>query len=178
MELIHALVQGLWVVLPAYVANGAAPVFGGERRMDFGKKFMGRELLGAGKTWEGFLFAVFAGALVGFVQMLLWQSLNQTTARMGFYLPVLSTASILLIPFFGMFGDLVASFFKRRLGVKRGESVPIVDQLDFMLFSIPVAVILVELSVLSIIILVVVTPPVHYLFNLLGYQIGVKEVPW
>ncbi len=178
MDLIHALIQGLWVVLPAYVANGAAPVFGGERRMDFGKRFMGDDLLGAGKTWEGFLFAVLSGSVCGIVQILLWSHLNQVAAGHGFYLPLLSTVAVVLIPFFAMFGDLVASFLKRRFGVKRGESLPLVDQLDFMVFSIPVALLLAELSYLSVLVLFVITPPVHYLFNLIGYNIGVKEVPW
>ena len=68
MTWLHALIQGLWVILPAYIANGAAPILGGERRMDFGKTFRGNDLLGGGKTWEGFAFAIASGTSVGFLQ--------------------------------------------------------------------------------------------------------------
>lgn len=178
MELIQALIQGLWVILPAYIANGAAPVFGGVKRMDFGKKFQGKDLLGAGKTWEGFLFAVASGALVGLLQIMIWPRLNHFTVTWGFSLPMLNSTSVLILPLFAMIGDLVASFFKRRSGLQRGDSAPLVDQLDFLIFSLPVAFLLLEISVLSVVLILVITPPIHYLFNLIGYYAGFKEVPW
>src|SRR2546427_1069996 len=51
-----ALAAGLafWFLLPAYVANPMAVVFGGGTPMDFGRTLRdGRRLLGDGKTWRG-----------------------------------------------------------------------------------------------------------------------------
>ena len=35
-----------------------------------------------------------------------------------------------------LFGDMFKSFFKRRMGMKRGASFPLVDQLDFVVGSL------------------------------------------
>src|SRR2546422_10291580 len=51
-----ALAMGLafWFLLPAYVANPMAVVFGGGVPMDFGRVLRdGRRVLGDGKTWRG-----------------------------------------------------------------------------------------------------------------------------
>ncbi len=178
MSWLNALIQGLWIILPAYVANGAGPVFGGERRMDFGKKLGGNDLLGAGKTWEGFLFAVAAGTFVGFLQVNAWSRVNGIVEPLGFSLPIVTVSMAFLIAFTAMFGDVVASFFKRRVGVERGRSFPLLDQLDFLVFSLPVALVFTDVTYAVVAIIVFITPPIHFLFNLLAYYIGIKEVPW
>ncbi len=178
MSWLHIIIQGLWVILPAYVANGSAPVFGGSRRMDFGKTFRGNDLLGAGKTWEGFLFAVASGTLIGFIQTLIWPSLNEIAAPAGYALPYMTVTTAFLLAAGAMLGDVIASFFKRRTGMERGESAPIVDQLDFLILSIPIALALSEINYLTAALVILITPPIHYLFNLLAYCTGIKEVPW
>lgn len=178
MSWLHALIQGLWVILPAYIANGAAPVFGGDSRMDFGKQFHGNDLLGAGKTWEGFLFAITSGTFIGLVQVVLLPRLNQFVASFGFSMPQITVTAAFLLALAAMLGDVVASFFKRRSGTERGASVPLLDQLDFLIFSIPVALALTQITYFTVFLLILITPPIHYLFNLLAYYIGIKEVPW
>ncbi|MFP4115800.1 MAG: CDP-2,3-bis-(O-geranylgeranyl)-sn-glycerol synthase [Candidatus Aenigmatarchaeota archaeon] len=178
MSWLHALVQGIWVILPAYIANGAAPVFGGKRRMDFGKKFLGNDLLGAGKTWEGFTLAVASGTLMGLIQMLLWPYLQGPATSTGFTLPFLTPRAVFAVSLFAMIGDLIASFFKRRSGLERGRKTPLIDQLDFVLLSLLAANFFLSLSYASIALVIIITPFLHYLFNLIAYEIGLKEVPW
>ena len=83
-----------------------------------------------------------------------------------------------LISVLAMFGDALASFFKRRLSLERGKGVPLLDQLDFLILPLPLVIILSKISYLSLILILVVTPPIHFLFNLLAYHLGLKEVPW
>ena len=75
-------------------------------------------------------------------------------------------------------GDLVKSFFKRRLGIKSGQSWPIFDQLDFIAgflfftyyFSTP--------SINIIITTCLITLILHPLTNLISYWLGFKKVWW
>ena len=61
------IIQALWLVLPAYVANASALIFGGGTPIDFGKKWKdGRRILGDGKTWRGLFIGTFVGMTAGF----------------------------------------------------------------------------------------------------------------
>ena len=52
MDIILILAQAFWFMLPAYVANPTAVVFGGGRPIDAGRVLRdGRRFLGDGKTW-------------------------------------------------------------------------------------------------------------------------------
>src|SRR2546426_12335458 len=107
-----ALAAGLafWFLLPAYVANPMAVVFGGGTPMDFGRTLRdGRRLLGDGKTWRG----VAGGVAAGFVLGLVLQSIA------GLLDPRLSLGEgarrlriFVLLPFGALLGDLLGAFIK------------------------------------------------------------------
>lgn len=66
------ILQGMWLLLPAAVAN-IAPVLVKKINflnspVDFGATFFGKSLFGRNKTWRGFFFGVLAGLLFIFVQ--------------------------------------------------------------------------------------------------------------
>ncbi|MFP4045635.1 MAG: CDP-2,3-bis-(O-geranylgeranyl)-sn-glycerol synthase [Candidatus Aenigmatarchaeota archaeon] len=178
MEILTALLVGIWIFIPAYAANLAAPLPKGEKRMDFGKKLGKKDLLGAGKTWEGFLFAVLLGTLAGVIQVSGYEFLNGYALQAGFSLPQLSYTAVFFIALGSMCGDVVASFFKRRVGFERGKSVILLDQLDFILGGLVAAYFFLTLQPLPLFLVLVITPVLHYGFNLLGYELGYKEVPW
>jgi CDP-2,3-bis-(O-geranylgeranyl)-sn-glycerol synthase len=73
---------------------------------------------------------------------------------------------------------LAAAFLKRRLRIAPGGLFPIVDQVDFvvgaLLFSVPLAIVSLELAVAVIII----TPPIHLVTNFVAYKLGLKKNPW
>ena len=49
------ILQALWLILPAYVANASAVLVGGGTPVDSGKNWKdGKRILGDGKTWRGF----------------------------------------------------------------------------------------------------------------------------
>jgi len=178
MNLWFEFLVGFWVIFPAYIANGLAPVAKGKRRMDFGKTFYENELFGAGKTWEGFLFGIFCGTIFGILQIFSHSYLNSIAIEYGFVLPKLSLLSVIFISFGAMFGDLVGSFIKRRMNLERGKSSPLLDQLDFVFGAFFFALFFLYVSPTAILLIIVFTPFVHLAACFIGYEIGIKEVPW
>jgi CDP-2,3-bis-(O-geranylgeranyl)-sn-glycerol synthase len=176
---IFSAVAALWVMLPAYVPNSAAAVFGGGTPIDLGRKFSdGRRIFGDGKTYRGFLGGVLSGVAVGLVQIL---------AAFTFGLDMLprhTILSVFLLATGALLGDLVKSFFKRRLGKARGESWLIADQYDLVVGSLLLVLLVypgwvVENITLPILVwIILLTPLLHRVVNIIGYYIGVKEVPW
>jgi CDP-2,3-bis-(O-geranylgeranyl)-sn-glycerol synthase len=75
-------------------------------------------------------------------------------------------------------GDLAGAFTKRRLGIAPGGLLPIIDQIDFvvgaLLFSLPLAVVSLELAIAVLLI----TPPIHLFTNFLAYKLKLKSNPW
>ena len=154
----------LYFILPAYFANAAPIIFGGGRPIDGGKKFVdGKPLFGSHKTIRGFCSGLVVGTIVSFFLYILFQY----SLLLGF---TLSLGALV--------GDLLHSFLKRRINIAPGASLPVADQLDFILgsilFSIPVS----APSSLTILALVIITPPIHLSTNILAYVLGVKNRPW
>ena len=65
--ILEILIQALWIIFPAYVANGSAVLVGGGTTVDFGKNWKdGKRILGDGKTWRGLFVGTFVGMTCGF----------------------------------------------------------------------------------------------------------------
>ena len=75
-------------------------------------------------------------------------------------------------------GDLVGSFFKRRMGKDRGEIVLFLDQIDFMIFTLLVVYFIFPLKWYYIITLILITPLIALIANYVIYRLGKKSVPW
>ena len=157
------IAAALWFIFPAYCANAAPVIFGGGKPMDFGKKFFdGKPFLGAHKTFRGFLAGIIVGTLVGLVQTLLYEQVLFEYSSQFQYSILLG----FMLSLGALTGDLVESFIKRRLNRSPGNSLPVADQLDFILgaflFSIPVS----PPSLLAALIILLVTIPIHLLTNI------------
>ena len=69
MDVTVAILQGIWLIFPAYVAGPGAVLFGGGRSIDGGRMHKdGRRYLGDGKTWRGLVGGVSLGFIVGLLQ--------------------------------------------------------------------------------------------------------------
>ncbi len=156
--------MALLFVGPSYVANAAPLVFGGGRPLDADHKFWdGRPILGSHKTVRGFFAGIIAGSLVGLAESLI----DPRLALGGF---AISLGAVL--------GDLLGAFVKRRLGMKPGRLFPVVDQLDFVLGALIISYPLLPMNPISILIVVLVTPPIHLGTNLGAYFLGMKRTYW
>ncbi len=164
MDIVALIVAALKFIFPAYCANGAPVLGGGGRAIDSGRKFFdGKPIFGTNKTFRGFFFGLAIGAGVGVVECLL------------FGYPWLFSV---LSPLGALLGDLTGAFLKRRIGIKPGGLLPIVDQIDFvvgaLVFSLPLAMVSLELAVTVL----VITPPVHLFTNFVAYRLKLKKNPW
>lgn len=163
----------LWYILPAYLANASAVLAKGRTPLDQNIRFIdGRRLLGKGKTAKGFAFAVlvgtFTGAVLGYIG-------GDIYAR---------TLLAFVLSFGAMAGDSAGSFIKRRFDVKPGQAAPLLDQWDFVLsalffhwaflpwIAIPLP------SGTGILAILVLTALLHVGANMAAYKLKLKKVPW
>ncbi|MFC6735721.1 CDP-archaeol synthase, partial [Halolamina salina] len=83
-----------------------------------------------------------------------------------------------------MLGDIGASFVKRRSGRERGAAFPGLDQLDFVVGALLLALLFAPdwttstFSLARVAVVVVVTPLLHLGTNGIAYWLGVKDEPW
>ncbi len=189
------LLEGLWLTLPAYLPNSAAAFFGGGKPVDGGRNFRdGRRLLGDGKTWRGTICGTASGFVLGLIMVGLLAMLEnvQDKSYPNYFesFPVLLWI-LFLLSFGALFGDMSASFVKRRLNVERGAKFPILDQYDFLIGAWLLIILLawpwgwfrdwfLDFDPLPwrLLAVLIVTPALHRGVNIIGYKMGKKEVPW
>jgi len=155
------LTTALLFIGPAYVANAAPLVFGGRTPLDGGRKFLdGQPIFGSHKTVRGLVAGIIAGSVLGAVESLF----DPRLLLAGF---MISLGAVL--------GDLLGAFVKRRLKIKPGDQLPIVDQLDFVLGGLLVGWSFFQMELVSILVVVFVTPPIHLVTNFGAYLLGIKK---
>jgi len=169
------LLQALWFILPAYAANAFPPLLNGERPLDFNRKISKKRVLGNGKTIEGTLGGIFFGFFIGLIQIYV-QGFVPANWSLG--LTEMTIPIVLLLSIGAMKGDVLGSFIKRRFGVEQGNSVPFLDQLGFLVFAILFAGFVVSVRIELILVLLIITPPIHWVTNIAGYIAKVKKTPW
>jgi CDP-2,3-bis-(O-geranylgeranyl)-sn-glycerol synthase len=91
---------------------------------------------------------------------------------------------VITLSFGALLGDIVKSFFKRRLGFEKGASFPIADQYDFVIGALLFTYIFfpewLTLNFVApvLIAVIVLTAPIHLMVNYLGFRLGKKDVWW
>ncbi len=76
------------------------------------------------------------------------------------------------------------SFFKRRFGKERGTKWPVADQYDLVVGALLLTLVVYPSWVLAtvtlpvLLFILILTPVLHRTVNIIGYYMGVKEVPW
>jgi len=187
MEL-EIIAQAFWLIIPAYIANGCAVLVGGGTPIDFGKKWKDqRRILGDGKTWRGLIIGALIGMIGGFGLSAAAKIIANTEFAfiglndfLGFPLMIPIVFSIC---FGALMGDIIESFFKRRIGKNRGQDWIPFDQLDFILgvlfFSFLMAGFLkiigvtksnwffTSFTIWHILFLLLITPLFHYIGNVM-----------
>jgi len=180
--LLDLLLKTIWLLLPAYTPNNFAVVFGGGKPIDFGKNFIdGKRILGDGKTFKGFFFGVLGGFFIANLQRVLEFLSN---VKIYSEIDYISFALLTLSLSIGsLVGDMFGSFLKRRIGIERGAPAPLLDQLDFLIFSLSFAYLMSPhfsryFTTNVILIAIVITPILHLVTNYIAYKLKLKEVPW
>ncbi len=170
-EILLEIAAAMWFIFPAYCANAAPVIFGGGPQMDFGKKFFdGKPILGSHKTFRGFLAGLIVGTLVGVVQTLLYEQVLFEYDQFSY--------SILLgfmLSLGALIGDLIESFAKRRLARSPGSSLPVADQIDFILGAFLFSILISPPSWLAALAILLITIPIHLLTNLGAALLNMKN---
>ncbi|MGB9959506.1 MAG: CDP-2,3-bis-(O-geranylgeranyl)-sn-glycerol synthase [Candidatus Bathyarchaeales archaeon] len=164
-DVIQLVIEALKFIFPAYCANAAPVLMGGGLPIDLGKKFIdGKPIFGKNKTFRGFFSGLAVGTLVGCIESLFFPGYHFSV---GF-----------LISLGALLGDLTGAFIKRRIGIAPGNLLPVVDQIDFIIgaiiFALPLRILYLEL----ILVVLVITIPLHILTNFAAYKLGLKSNPW
>ena len=192
-----AMMWGKWLPKTGY---GPWPIDGGRRMKD------GNRILGDGKTWNGLIGGSLTSGLLCVVIVSLMGDVptstdiessvfaHPLTGYEGTWFDVGSVgmSAFILGSFLGfacLIGDSTGSFIKRRRGLKREGDVsskaPLLDTLPFAIMVFLWGQLFLQNSLLSetdlilpMVVIVVITPILHRSFNLIGYYIGWKDVPY
>lgn len=178
------IIQSLWYILPAGLAN-MMPVFVRKRvkfldvPIDFGATYKGKPIFGPHKTWRGLIFGIFASVAVISLQAILYFKF-ETFQKIS--LVKFEEINFILLGFlfgFGaLFGDLIKSFFKRRIDVKPGAKFFPWDQIDFIIGALVFSSIVFQPQWQVYLFLILIIPCFHILLNHIGYWIGVQKTKW
>jgi CDP-2,3-bis-(O-geranylgeranyl)-sn-glycerol synthase len=185
--MIDIIILAIWLMMPAYIANPAAALLGGGKPIDMGKNFSdNKRILGDGKTIRGFILGSLCGAVIGLLQIWLAPAIAPYLAGYvsGDLLMHASYMALFTMPVGALLGDLIKSFFKRRLGFERGAMMPVADQLDFVAGAWALTLLLdwswfvSNFTPAIIVTVIIITPVLHLATNFIGFKIGKKNVPW
>ena len=192
-----AMMWGKWLPKTGY---GPWPIDGGRNYKD------GNRILGDGKTWNGLIGgSMTSGLLCMLIVSLMGDAPNGTNINSGIFAHPLTGfdgswfdiggemfSAFIMGTFLGfacLVGDSTGSFVKRRRGLKREGEVsskaPLLDTLPFAIMVFLWGQLFLGESLLSsselilpMLVLVLITPVLHRSFNLIGYAIGWKDVPY
>ncbi|MCD6247744.1 MAG: CDP-2,3-bis-(O-geranylgeranyl)-sn-glycerol synthase [Candidatus Diapherotrites archaeon] len=168
MSLENLVVSIAAYIIPMYVANSSALVFGGGLPLDFNKKLFNRPIFGKGKTIRGTFAGLFFGILAASIT--------------NFFIPKEFVGDYLLFGVLlvlgAIIGDLAGSFIKRRFGIARGQPVLLLDQLDFVLGGFAFTFWMRVPSIVEVAIIIILTLFVHKASNYIAYKLKMKKVPW
>jgi len=170
------IISSLYLILPAYLGN-MAPIIAGKLKLPFGTPISTKHF-GIHKTYRGFYSGYF-----GALGCLLGQLFLQKNGYFNEYV-ILDYQNINLFLYAFVFGigaltgDLIKSYFKRKIGKKEGDCWFPADQIDLILgaslFLAPFGVMTWE----NFITIIILTPLLHFLTNVSAYFLGIKKVWW
>jgi CDP-2,3-bis-(O-geranylgeranyl)-sn-glycerol synthase len=173
------LIESIWIILPAFAANGLATLPKGKRPIDGDRKFIdGKPILGKGKTWEGLITGVFVSTIIGMVQFFAKPYLPFDQAPIILDIAPMTPYLGFLLGLGAMLGDIAGSFIKRRLNLARGAPAPILDQDDFVVGALLFASLLVTIKFEWFMLLMVITPVIHLTANFIAFRLKIKSTPW
>lgn len=174
----------LFFFLPAFAANPSAVIAKGKIKMDFGKKLPdGKRIFGEGKSWRGFFGGILFGYITGLLCYVIAYALG-ASVNYPFTFTLISFA-ILALSAGSMSGDLVGSFLKRRIGMESGQNGFLIDQYPFVIFALLFLLLAssrffysIYWNIPAVLSIIIITPPLHRIVNIIGFRIGRKNVPW
>ena len=176
------ILQTLYFMLPAYVAN-MAPVFFRKVNLlnyplDFNRKYKGQPILGPHKTFRGLVFGTLMSIITAYLQHLL----AMKGIAVFLQAPGVDYSNWFwlgfLLGFGALFGDAVKSFFKRRVGINPGERFVPWDQLDFVFGSLIFVRFVYAVPFPMFVIAIIASFLLHIAANHIGFYLKIRKEKW
>ena len=166
------LLQTFYFFLPAYIAN-MAPVIAKKLNLPF-KKPINEKKLGKNKTYRGLIFGYLAALLTVYLQKIYliesFDLINYSQENI-FILSFLMTLGALG-------GDALKSYFKRKKGIQSGQPWFPFDQIDLILGAIICTLPFYKLPLIETLLILIITPFLHFATNFISYKLKIKDVWW
>ncbi len=169
-----------YFMLPAYIAN-MAPVIVRKINIlsmpiDLNLYINNKPIFGKNKTFRGFIFGIVLAIFATFLQYLLYDI--ELFNKLSFF----DYENWLLFGFLigsgTLVGDLVKSFFKRRLGIPPGAKFVPFDQIDFvfgaLIFITPIFNINFNIFLTSLLLSFVL----HIIINHIAFYLKIRNEKW
>lgn len=179
------VIKALFYFLPAYAAN-AMPILLAKYKVaeflnvpvDFNIKLGGFLVFGRTKTYRGIIGGVFAALIIIILQILIYNAVPESHYLYLFQyeFPGILWLGVLMGLGEGL-GDLIKSFFKRRLNLKSGTPFFPFDQMSF-LGALLLSSIYYMPEFNYILAIVILSPALPIAANLIAYRLKWKKVWW
>ncbi len=175
----------LWFFWPAGAANMTPIVVAKlpllknwDAPLDGHRMYRGKPVLGASKTWRGFMSAVIMAMIIFWLQTALTPHLGGfTTYLQAAHYDHFSLWLGFLLGAGALIGDAVESFFKRQVAVEPGKSWFPFDQLDYIIGACVFSLAVTRLPLRLYLWILVVWFVLHLAFSYLGYLSHFKKAP-
>jgi len=142
-----------------------------DKPLDKGRRLRGKEILGPHKTIRGIIASLLVGTITFYFQqvinidsMIIYSEYN---LLFGF---LLSSGAI--------FGDLVKSFFKRRMNIPAGTPMYLADQLDAVIGAMLFTSWIMDYSLAQVGLIIALTLIIKIIANHIGFYLKIREVKW
>lgn len=176
------ILQLIWFGIPGGISNATAPISKKLLPMfnapvDFGIEINGKRLFGKNKSFRGFIFGTIVGTLVFLLQRYLYINFDifREISLIDYEDAPIYIGS--LLGFGALFGDLIESFFKRRLNINSGESWFPFDQIDWILGMILLVFPFVEISIFEATLSVFLGLIIHIIVKYIGFLLKLDDKP-
>lgn len=179
--MVSIILQCFYFILPAYFANMAPVIVKNMFKklampIDFGKTINNKPIFGKNKTFRGLIFGVIFAIAITFLQFLLYKNNIFRESAILDYSNWLLIG--LLLGFGAIMGDLIKSFFKRRLGYEPGKPFIPFDQTDFIIGALIFAYPLTKLSFNKILVTLLLSFVLHIIINHIAFYTGIRKEKW
>lgn len=182
MTLLQLIVQIIWLFLPALAAN-SAPVVATRAHwlpqlavpIDGNRLYKGQPLFGHNKTWRGVVVGLLFGSIAGILQYSLQPQVAPFVSPLWIYASPFGAVlwgSWLALGALG--GDLLKSFFKRRLLIAPSEGWIPFDQIDMVVGVWCLTIPFINVSWAHIAVSFIMIGMLMYLTSAIGVKIKIK----
>ena len=163
----------LWFFLPAYAANSTASLF----KIKFLNKPISKKIFGSHKTYSGFIVGTLFALVTGVVQRFLFNF--DFFQKISFFNYLENYLLIgFLLGFGALFGDLIKSFFKRRIKIPPGKKWIPFDQIDYTLGALFFSLFIWQPSLIFVLSAVFLNLFLHIFSNHIGFWLGIRRAKW